>query len=164
MTVAVRCELRHPPVPFVNSVARTLCWKKSRFTKHLTSILRPENLICVEQPFILKLFSDIWKRKKNSYNIYRISYEGSVSRKNGQPNLRLSPTLVLNRLFLRLSHWAYCQCPGAKVTNGSPGLMVMGDDSCSRGCGFESRHHILDGYFSHWFVGKIVLFVWKDRK
>ena len=35
----------------------------------------------------------------------------------------------------------------------SPGLVVMGDDSC---CGFESRHHILDGHdiFSHWFVVK----------
>ena len=25
--------------------------------------------------------------------------------------------------------------------------MVMGDDSCSKGCGFESRRHILDGHF-----------------
>ena len=32
--------------------------------------------------------------------------------------------------------------------NGSPGLVVMGDDSCSRGHGFESRSHILDGIFS----------------
>ena len=24
--------------------------------------------------------------------------------------------------------------------------MVMGDDSVSRGCGFESRHRILDGH------------------
>ena len=29
---------------------------------------------------------------------------------------------------------------------GSPGLVVMGDDSCSRGHGFESRCHILDGH------------------
>ena len=27
----------------------------------------------------------------------------------------------------------------------SPGLVVMGGDSCSEGRGFESRHHILDG-------------------
>ena len=26
------------------------------------------------------------------------------------------------------------------------GLVVMGDDSCLRGDGFESRHHILDGH------------------
>ena len=26
---------------------------------------------------------------------------------------------------------------------GSPGLVVMGDDSCSRGCGFESQSDIL---------------------
>ena len=30
---------------------------------------------------------------------------------------------------------------------GSPGLMVMGGDSRSKCCGFESRHHILDGHF-----------------
>ena len=30
-------------------------------------------------------------------------------------------------------------------SGGSPGLVVMGDDSRSRGHGFESQHHILDG-------------------
>ena len=29
----------------------------------------------------------------------------------------------------------------------SPGLVVMGRDSCSKGRGFESRHSILDGHF-----------------
>ena len=33
--------------------------------------------------------------------------------------------------------------------NGSPGLVVMGGDSRSEGCGFESQCHILDGHFSH---------------
>ena len=37
----------------------------------------------------------------------------------------------------------------------SPGLVVMGGESCSKGCGFESRHRILDGHFSHIFVVKI---------
>ena len=36
--------------------------------------------------------------------------------------------------------------------------MVMGGDSCSEGCGFESQHHILDG---HIFL--IILFVGKDE-
>ena len=27
-----------------------------------------------------------------------------------------------------------------------PGLVVMGDNSCLRGCGFKSRRHILDGH------------------
>ena len=36
--------------------------------------------------------------------------------------------------------------------------MVMGGDSYSEGGGFESRHHLLDGHFSHLFVVKIVLF------
>ena len=33
--------------------------------------------------------------------------------------------------------------------------MVMGGDSRSKGCGFESRHCILEGHFSHIFVVKI---------
>ena len=33
--------------------------------------------------------------------------------------------------------------------------MVMGGDSCPEGCGFESKHCILDGHFSHIFVVKI---------
>ena len=39
--------------------------------------------------------------------------------------------------------------------------MVLGDDSCSSGCGFESLRCILDGHdiFLHGFVIKIVLFV-----
>ena len=37
----------------------------------------------------------------------------------------------------------------------SPGLVVMGGDSRLKGCGFESRHRILDGHFSHRFVVKI---------
>ena len=49
------------------------------------------------------------------------------------------------------------------MMGGSPGLVVMGGDSCSKGCGFESQHRILDGQFSHSFVVKIVMFVWKDK-
>ena len=44
-----------------------------------------------------------------------------------------------------------------KVARGV-GLLVMGDDSCSRGRGFESRRHVLDGHFSRLFAVKIVLF------
>ena len=46
---------------------------------------------------------------------------------------------------------------------GSPGLVIMGGDSCSEGPGFESQHRILDGHFSHLFAVKIVMFVWKDE-
>ena len=30
---------------------------------------------------------------------------------------------------------------------GRPGQVVMEGDSCSKGCEFESQHHILDGHF-----------------
>ena len=42
--------------------------------------------------------------------------------------------------------------------------MVMGGDSNSKGCEFESHHRILDGHFFHLFVVKIVMCVWKDEK
>ena len=32
-------------------------------------------------------------------------------------------------------------------TGGSPGLVVMGEDSCSKGREFESWHSILDRHF-----------------
>ena len=41
----------------------------------------------------------------------------------------------------------------------SPGIVVMGGDSCPQGCGFESQHCILDELFSHIFVVIIVMFV-----
>ena len=39
----------------------------------------------------------------------------------------------------------------------SPGLVVMGGDSRSEGCGLESQHRILDGHFSTLIFSKIVL-------
>ena len=38
-----------------------------------------------------------------------------------------------------------------KIEGGNPGLVVMGGDIFSRGCGFESWLHIMDGHdiFSH---------------
>ena len=41
---------------------------------------------------------------------------------------------------------------------GSPGLLVMGGDSCSKGRELESQHHILEGHFSHIFVVNIGTF------
>ena len=45
------------------------------------------------------------------------------------------------------------------IQGGSPGLVVMGGDSCSKGHEFESWHRILDGHFSHLFVVKNVMCV-----
>ena len=50
--------------------------------------------------------------------------------------------------------------PNINRWGGSPGLVVMGGDSRSKGRGFESRRRILDGHdiFSHLIVVKLVLF------
>ena len=49
---------------------------------------------------------------------------------------------------------------------GSPGLVAMGNGSCLRGCGLESRRRILDGHdiFSYYFVVKLYCLFEKTEK
>ena len=42
--------------------------------------------------------------------------------------------------------------------------MVMGDNSCLRGCGLESRRHILDGHFFTLICCKIWIVCLKRQK
>ena len=74
-----------------------------------------------------------------------------------------------NRPLYQLSHNHFptenVLCPQRMDREGgSPRQVVMGDDSCSRGRGFKSRHRKLDGHFLHLFVVEIVLCVWKRPK
>ena len=46
---------------------------------------------------------------------------------------------------------------------GSPGLVVLGGDSCSKGHWFKSQSWILDGHVSHLIVVEIVMFNWTDE-
>ena len=46
---------------------------------------------------------------------------------------------------------------------GSPGLVVMGDYSSSKGCGFKSWRHILEGHFPHLFVVKMYFLLEKTK-
>ena len=48
-----------------------------------------------------------------------------------------------------------------QILGGSPGLVVMGGDSCSEGREFESQHRM--DISSHLFVVRIVMFVWRDK-
>ena len=52
---------------------------------------------------------------------------------------------------------------GLSWSGTSPGLVVMGGDSCSKGREFEPLHCILDGHFSHLFVVKIVMLFKKTK-
>ena len=52
----------------------------------------------------------------------------------------------------------------ATLKMGTPGLVVMIDDSCLKVRGFESQRCILDGHISHWYVVKIELFIWEKPK
>ena len=42
------------------------------------------------------------------------------------------------------------------LQDGSPGLVVIGGDSCSEICGFKSQHCILGGHISQIFAEKML--------
>ena len=68
-----------------------------------------------------------------------------------------TPPVALLSIAFEMGYFWY---PNERsFTGGSPGLVVMGGDSCSKGCGFKSQHRKLDGLFFHIFVVKIVLLV-----
>ena len=56
-----------------------------------------------------------------------------------------------------LYNWPLMWLNKETYSGGSSGLVVMGEDSCSEGRGFESRCHILDGHFFTLICCKIVL-------
>ena len=45
-----------------------------------------------------------------------------------------------------MTHQKFDNNVKVNAKGGSPGLVVMEDNSCLRGCGFESWHHKLDGH------------------
>ena len=53
-------------------------------------------------------------------------------------------------IFQRMNEAELLSLLRRKLTRlgGSPGLVFMGGDSCSEGCGFKSQHCILDGLFA----------------
>ena len=53
-----------------------------------------------------------------------------------------------------------------RILGRNPGLVVLGDYSCLKGCGFESQHSVLDGHdiFSRWFVLKLYCLLEKAEK
>ena len=46
-----------------------------------------------------------------------------------------------------------------QIKDGSHGLVVMAGDSCPEGRGLETKKCLLDGHFSHLFLGTIGMFV-----
>ena len=56
------------------------------------------------------------------------------------------------------------ELPNRPYVGRSPGLVVMGGDSCCKGHEFESWQHILDGhFFTYVFLVTFVMCVWKDE-
>ena len=94
----------------------------------------------------------------------------AVSRKWGRPsNGQKLPEVSLSTVKSFFDILWYFRCRGFNVVKhfypmgGSPGLVVMGGDSCSKSREFKSWHRILDGRFFHLFVVKIIMCVWKDE-
>ena len=65
----------------------------------------------------------------------------------------------LAEFFLSLTHYLSTSVNSyITLMGGSPGVVVMGGNSGSKGRGVESQHRILDRYFSQIFVIKIAMF------
>ena len=63
---------------------------------------------------------------------------------------------LLKRILLAIIFFSFNHTKTKNdLLGGRPGLVVMGGDPCSEGCGFESQYHILDGHFSHIFFVKL---------
>ena len=58
----------------------------------------------------------------------------------------------------------FCKVTNTATKGRSPGLVVMGGDSHSKGCGFESRHRILDGHFFTYICCKNCIVCLKKTK
>ena len=63
---------------------------------------------------------------------------------SNETNSVLGTILLINLFFFCLQQ--------VSLLGGRPGLLVMGGDPCAKGREFKSRHHILDGHFSHFLL------------
>ena len=104
-----------------------------------------------------------WEREKV---IYELAYDGrNKSFRIMLACVFLSYLLSLSLYYSHIGIYSLILVSVLKnsLLGRSPGLVVMGGDSCSEGCGRKSQHRTLDGHFSHLFVVKIVMFVWKEE-
>ena len=69
-------------------------------------------------------------------------------------------SIILPKASVQKSRWLKKTFYSQPAENGwgSPGLVVMGGDSCSRGRGFESRYRILDGHYFTFICSKNCVF------
>ena len=86
------------------------------------------------------------------YFLYLQTTGKQVDLISGQLVREWEPNQLSKVIWLQIS-WYHRYFPT------SPGPVVIGGDSCSRGCGFESQHRTLDGHFHIDLMQKIVLFV-----
>ena len=116
----------------------------------------------------LYAFVQIFKNEfSQSYKSFTIVIYNS---RNILTRILPSGRLLRHKLQSKLDHWQYWPMVNQLWLvikgnmGGSPGLVVMGGHSCSKGSEFESLHHILDGhFFTYLFDVKFVMCVWKDE-
>ena len=119
------------------------------------------------------------KMVRRNGSIQTKKFHKSLTRGGGREQRRRHPLRQRQRLLLLLSlfntfeswsiifeHHFHDDQTFLTTLGESPGLVVMGGDSCSEGSGFEFRRRIKDGHdiCSHWFVVKNCIFCLKRSK
>ena len=93
--------------------------------------------ITIGQLFVLeKLWKPPWRENKNVKSLSNLHLVESHNKNRG----------ISQNLF---NYFDNLGLERSASMGGSPGLVVMGRDSHSKGRGFDSRRRILDGHFSH---------------
>ena len=85
------------------------------------------------------------ERRRVSESFHQWQISGRNSRTAEETTRRIFTKVHLHILISRLNQ--YIERALFRINGRSPGLVVMGDDSCLRGCVFESQCYILDGHF-----------------
>ena len=123
------------------SVAKLL--KIFNFLKTLRSDRDYDSCQIWQEPAV---YVSCWKIVKMEINIFRHTYQCT--------QMPLLHRRILCNLLPNHSLFS-THIPTLYRLGESPGLVVMGGDSCSKSCGFEFRHRM--DIFSHMFVVKIVM-------
>ena len=66
---------------------------------------------------------------------------------SGKPVTPLFLKSSMSKCFTRVGIKNYLPIKSQIFEGGSSGLVIMGDNSCSKGRGFECQRHLLDGHF-----------------
>ena len=113
--------------------------------KHVLLLSCPNQLACPSKQNIIISLTSYWSTYQRSHNQQNLVYLTLELKPWTFPRVSKGNFLAEPRT-IQVGRYNWSQYLPSNQ-GGSPGLVVMGRDSSSEGCGIESQHLILDGHF-----------------